>query len=217
MPVDSGTCLRCGWQLSTENEQDFGSHLNRWRGEGVLGTLDWNAGRTRVESWLRRKSDANGLIQIVDAEDLSQEVLVTALRKLDTFKHDDNPNEGIQAHFEKWLYGIAKNKFMEYSKRQTSHNSRIEEMGESGCEEIETCDTSSIDRMEAIEMAEGMQDILSGLSPAIREFAPYYFGGFSTEEIADRLGIELVRILHQNLFHHMPQELLKLTQETIQV
>lgn len=155
----------------------------------IPDSIDWKIQQSRIEGFF-----GNRIKNKSDIEDITQDVLLQAIDKIDAFDHEGIPDEGINDHFSRWLFGIARYKHMEYLKSQTSRKSRIEEMGEIGCEEIEAFATSPIDRLDAIEMAEGMKAILDSLSPAIREFATYYFGGFSTEEIADRLGIELASV-----------------------
>jgi len=127
-----------------------------------------------------------------DAEDITQEVFIDALRKLKDFRRESS--------LKTWLYRIAVNKAKNHLRKQRLISlvrfSRPEED-----DEMDFPDHSQSNKLERKELEEKFLEVLASLPEKQREvFSLRYFDNLSFNEISEMLGTS-VGGLKANYFH----------------
>ncbi|MCX7880317.1 MAG: sigma-70 family RNA polymerase sigma factor [Ignavibacteria bacterium] len=129
-----------------------------------------------------------------DAEDVSQEVFISALRKIRDFRQ--------QSSLKTWLYRIAVNKSKNFlNKKSLISIFSLSNRNEEKDDVLDFPDTSQWNNLENKELEDKFLEILSSLPEKQREvFALRYFDNISFKEISSLLGTS-VGGLKANYFH----------------
>lgn len=109
-----------------------------------------------------------------DAEDLTTQTFIAALENLHSFKRD--------ASFAAWIMGIARHKFIDHLRKQTTVINLDNVV-------LQDDDTLPEDHVVGLLQQHQLSDLMGMLTPDRAEALQLkVYGGLSTREVADRMG-----------------------------